>query len=199
MIKVLITSRNFTLGSKAYGKGGTYPVDEKTARWIIRENKGRVVEGILSDEDDLEIKDISNAQFLAMVKRNALAIVTIIEDAVNAKIEEIANPSIIDPAIVEMTADLTVEKAINDSEDVLTQPSGELLSEPETSKEINEEVISSETIELPENFPGREILIAAGVTNINNIPDKKEKLMELEGMTARLANQIGVKLSQKVT
>jgi hypothetical protein len=51
--------------------------------------------------------------------------------------------------------------------------------------------------DIPEEFPGREVLIAAGITKIADIPTTKEGLVKVEGMNARLANQIGVKLAQE--
>jgi hypothetical protein len=55
---------------------------------------------------------------------------------------------------------------------------------------------SDDDSEIPEDFPGREVLINAGIVNVASIPTSKDELMAVEGMTAKLATQIGVKLAK---
>lgn len=195
-ITVKITARNFTYGTKLYGTGGEYPVDEATARWMVKNSKATVIEGFLPEEDDEEIKDISRAQFLAKVKENALEIVEILETAMQEK-RNADEAGIADPAKIQMTADMSVKSADDNSEGTSTSDSGDSQSQPESAQSSNEQDTSSDDPDLPEDFPGREVLTSANITKLSQVPLDKEGLMAVEGMTAKLANQIGVKLAPK--
>lgn len=192
-VKVQITARNFTYLDKIYGTNGVYDVSEKIGRWIVKNAKGIVTEGTLPDEEDPDLAGINDGHFLSMVRRNALKIAEIISEEIQAKKE-------VDLSEVKMTADLTVDKSsehnttTDNSEGIVTDAD---TTSSDDSKLSDANDTSSDGINLPEGFPGREILIKAGIKDVTEIPDSKQALMELEGMTKRLANQIGVKLSQE--
>lgn len=200
MIKIKITARNFTYGTKIFGSGGEYTVDENTARYIVSSGKGVVIEGILPESDkDTGERAINDGQFLTMVRRNATKIVAIIEEEIKAarEAEAKAEAEEIDEADllsnINMTADLSVDKAVDNSENATTGAETASSSPSESADSQNASDIETD---IPEGFPGREILLNAGLTKLADIPTTKEDLMAIEGIGARLANQIGVKQSQ---
>lgn len=186
MIKVEIVARNFTYGQKIFGTGGTYPVDEKTARWMVNNGKAKVVHGKLSAEADEFTIAMSNEQFMSFVKANALEIIKVISDAARSAEEGL------DTSKVEMSANMDVNRPGDQSNEPSTGVTTS--SQDETASEGTMDSSDDEP-DISESFPGREILANAGITKVSQIPIAKEKLMEFEGMTSRLANQIGVKLS----
>ena len=196
MIKVRITARNFSYGPKIYGTGGEYPVDERTARYMVNNGKAVVIEGVLSEEEDVSAS-INDAAFMAAVRRNALKIGTIVQDAFME--QQKAERDAEDAAEAAEKASKLAPQApsapiTNDNSEGDTKLDDSVISGNDKSKGAND--ASDSAIQLPEDFPGREVLVNAGITTVDGIPSDKESLMAVEGMTAKLANQIGVKLSK---
>lgn len=189
MFKVKITARNFTYGAKIYGTTGEYEVDEKTARYIVDSGKGQLIEGKFNDAG-LTAHQLNDGQFVAMVRRNARDILKVLETEAQAmRGEELES--------VEPSSSQGGKSEANEtSDDEEETPTDADTASSNNSESTNAEVISDGDGDLPENFPGRAILIAAGINKIADIPADRESLMEIKGVSSRLANQIGIKLSQ---
>lgn len=178
MAEVKITARNFSYGAKIYGTNGVYTVDDRTAKYIVDSGKGVLTKGKLSE---LQVEaQIGTFDILGFIKTNAKEILQILQEADSATGEPAAKTE----EKVEDTAN-TANESDETSE----------TSETESAETKDEEDASSEDGELPEGFPGRDLLMAAGINTVAKVPTNKEALMEIDGIGARLANQIGVKLS----
>ena len=176
--------KNVNFGRKIYGSGAQYPVDQATAAGLVRNGKAKVVKGKLVEETIFDTPGrLTNQEFMTFVKRNAREILGILHaESENTNIElEV-------PASSESTeAPETSDESSESSDD--TEEEDE--SEPVVDSEVNEP-----SNDIPEDFPGREVLAKAGITTLDQIPRDREKLMEIDQMTGRVANQIGVKLGE---
>lgn len=191
MVKIKITVKNFSYGSKLYGTGGIYTVEPAIAKALVTQGKAILVEGTLPSDDigGLETANLKN-QIMQCIKDNAVEIMNIFTETVKAQEakEAFAN--------IEMSADLTVESPKDEpNTDEGSDKTSDSVNTQSDENEDDEDASSNED-SIPEDFPGRDHLLAAGIDTIAKIPTTKEGLMEIEGIGARLANQIGVKLAQ---
>lgn len=191
--KVKITGRNFIHGSNIFGSGGVYDVDAKTARTIIARGRGVLIEGELPTEEDEVYGASKKAQFLHMVRSYAGEVIEILREYSDnneniltdgGEFEaggQLSDPTpLIDPANLKMEADLTILENESSS----------------TEGAAGESAAEVKVVDIPEDYPGIDVLTSAGITAVADIPTTKEELMKIEGMTPKLANQIGVKQSQ---
>lgn len=165
-----------TLGKNIYGRGGKYEVEEHVARELVSRGKAKVIKGKLPRTDPDDMSKIDNEVFLKRIKQNATAILGILsEEASRSGAPE--NP-------VETTS----------TEEPTEETSTETAKETEDSEDDEED--ESDSDDIPESFPGREVLAKNNITKLSQIPTTKDELMQLDQMTGRVANQIGVKLSE---
>lgn len=188
LLKVRITSRNFTLDQKIYGAGGEYTVNERQARYMVNNNKAVIIEGELSKEDPFTVE--ASKQFLSMVRANIGTIFEMLEEEGRTRYN---------------TGEVTGGQE-NDQETSSPENEGSQSTSEAANGTISSETGSSAgtgdssedggtTQEIPDDFPGRSVLAKAGITRLDQIPTSKDELMKIDQMTGRLANQIGIKLN----
>lgn len=187
LVRIKITHpKNVNTGRQIFGTGAEYDVDHDMAASLVRQEKAVVVKGKIKQKDPIaDSGKLTNQEFMTFIQRNATEIYGILSaeaDKFSSNTQSEETDSNTDS---NETSDNSEEA--EDSED----------TDDEEDLEDNEEHIEPENgTEVPDGFPGKEILAKNGITTLEAIPKNKEELMALDQMTGRIANQIGVKLGK---
>jgi hypothetical protein len=187
-VRILIThDRNVNGGNQIFGKGAEYEVAEPVARGLIAEGKAKLLKGKLKKDPVAEAGRMTNQEFLTFVQRNAAEIFTMMQQ----EADKVNNSPGAD-----VTAGTASGGTVNETDSETSEDDANASDKDTGAGEGNEAGNESKEDEIPEDFPGREVLAKNGITTMSAIPRDKEELMKLDQMTGRVANQIGVKLGE---
>lgn len=170
---VKIIARAFHLDGTAYGHGGKYEVEDRIAKQIVLEGKGKVVKDLGQDKIEAQAFAKIDYEFLQKIRDHKEQVLAILE----GKDEE-----------------LEIEED-EGNEDLDNETDVENGSEGEDEGENDETIVDEDSI--PENFPGAKALKEAGIEKLSAIPADREELLKVPGIGERTANQIGVTLASK--
>lgn len=220
--KVRILKR-FIDGGKVFGVGGEYTLSDLEAKKHSRAKKAEIIEDLGTDP---EVLDTSvDYDFLSKIEQNAGDILDIL-DAEYQRREQIKKdhrPFAVNVDGYTQSNQQTEETMETGQETVAgdSSESGQEASESEDQNTQNQDTEtgqegasvppgapqdnnkgdnqSNKGTEIPEGFPGRKALLDSEdpkIEFIEDIPRDREKLIAVNGVGERLANQIEVALQQ---
>jgi hypothetical protein len=201
MKTIKVGDNNFPYGNKMYGKGGEYEVPDEVAKIFVREGRAKIIKNISEDPKQAFV-DSSDEEFLAKVRRNASSIMQILEDHSRAEAEirrqefdaDFKNDNVdnVEKSSSDTPSELGQSENgdVKDISSVTSEKTSDDKPKPAGEQGTDSAPPAGDTDEIPGHFPGREKLLAAGVTKLSEVPTTKEGLIKL-GIPAKTADQIG--------
>lgn len=199
-----VTGRNFSFEGKMYGKNGTYEVPDNVAKKFVSEARAKTVKNLSEDEPSADLNP-PNQIFLSEIRRHARQIREILNDDYQIEVketEEAEQKKSKEESTVETEIDIPNENDSNNEETVLMPDAQDELGQSENSDLIDninsesDKTSDSDETPLPDKFPAKAILEKHGFNTLESIPRDRDELLSIEDIGDRLANQIGVRLSQ---
>jgi len=198
---VEIIGRNFSWEGKMYGKGGTYELPDNVAKRFVSEGKVKIVKSLSEDEPATDFNP-PNEIFLSEVRRHAKQIRDILNADYEVEVKEKEEKGKKKKSTVETEIDIPDENESNtenqnhDPESPGDQGQSEISDIiNNTGSDENQTSEPDETL-IPDKFPAKAILEKHGFNTLESIPRDRDELLKIDDIGDRLANQIGVRLSQ---
>lgn len=199
-----VGDRNFPHAGKMFGKEGEYELPDEVAKQFEKEGKGKIIKSLSVDSVPTYL-DPPDERFLAQVRRHASQMIEIFEqeDKRRREAEHAARMKELD----EMEAKAKEKDVKNESENKDSKSTSDTsvntgsLQNENVKEPINTENEKSsdegpKSEPIPDNFVGRDKLLAAGIKTMDEIPRTKEGLIG-KGIPAKIADQIGVALQNR--
>lgn len=194
-------------GGRTLGRNGIYVVADKLGRRLEERGACDVIEVVSKDVVEVSpLQTAEDAEFLTVFKRNAPVLLAILEAAHgkmvrDRDVEDEAKYKA-DQGVENENPDPLVPESPSPTEGSNSNPLAEITETTEEAKltaaEVAERLMRNPEAPvgtaIGEDFPGHKVLETASITTVEKIPDTLEKIMQVKGMTQRLANQIQRKL-----